>query len=320
MRVLSGVQPSGTLHLGNYFGALVQYIALQNKYETFYFIADFHAMTTVHHKEQLRQNVFQVALDYLALGLDPEKCVLFRQSDVPEVVELAWILSTVGGKGLLDRATSYKDKVQKGISASIGLYYYPILMAADMLLYQTDLVPIGADQKQHIEIAQDLAQAFNHAYQTDILKRPEPLFNQTAKVPGIDGEKMSKSYGNYIGIFENSMTARKKIMSIKTDSLPMDAPKDPETCLLFKFLCLFAGTQEIADWEQRLRLGGVGYGQMKNRLFELYEEKFAPLRQKREQISSQPDYVESVLKKGAQQARTIAMQNLKQIRKLVGLL
>lgn len=324
MRILSGVQPSGSgaLHLGNYFGAVKQHLELQHQpqYEVYYFIADFHAMTTVQDAELLRKSTLNIALDYLALGLDPKKAVFFRQSDVPEVLELAWALSVTSGKGLLDRAHSYKDKVQKGIQPSIGLYYYPVLMAADMLLYQANLVPVGQDQKQHVEITQDLAQAFNHRYKTELLKRPEILLSRNPKVPGIDGEKMSKSYGNTIDLFEPLASAQKKIMAIKTDSLPVEAPKDPDQCLVMGFLRLFAMPEETASWEARYRQGGVGYGQVKKRVAELYQETFAPFRKKREELKSNLGYVEQVLKDGSTRARKVAMQTLHEVRKVVGLL
>lgn len=319
MRVLSGIQPSGALHIGNYFGAIRQHLAMQKNYEAFYFIADYHAMTTVQDKERLAQYTWDAALDYLALGLDPAQAVFFRQSDVPEVLELAWILSVVSGKGLLDRAHSYKDKVQHGITPSIGLYYYPVLMAADILLYQPDLIPVGQDQKQHVEITQDMAQSFNHVYQTTLLKRPEPLFTSTPKVLGTDGEKMSKSYKNTIDLFEDPKSSYKKIMSIKTDSLPVEAPKDPETCLVLGLLRLFASSAEIAEWEAKYRAGGMGYGQVKKRLFELYELTFGPKREKRDSLAKQPNEIMNILRQGAEKARAVAQETLQQIRLLVGL-
>ncbi len=320
MRIFSGVQPSrGALHLGNYFGAVKQHIDCQTAYEPFYFIADLHAMTTVQDAALLKQYTFEVALDYLALGLDPVRTVFFRQSQIPETTELAWILSVVGGKGLLDRAHSYKDKVQKGLNSSIGLYYYPVLMAADILLYQADVVPVGQDQKQHVEITQDLAQAFNHRYKTELLKRPEVLFSKTPKVLGIDGDKMSKSYGNTIDIFEPLKSAQKKIMSIKTDSLPVEAPKDPETCLVLHFMRLFASPEEISTWEGRYRAGGVGYGEVKKRVFELYEQTFAAARKEREKLLNAKDHIYRILEEGESRARAVAEANMTEIRKLVGL-
>jgi tryptophanyl-tRNA synthetase len=319
MRVLSGVQPSGPLHLGNYFGAIKQHIELQDHHTVFYFIANYHAMTTVQDPATLRRYTFDVAVDYLALGLDPGRAVFFRQSDVPEVQELAWILSVVTGKGLLDRAHSFKDKVAKGITPSMGLYYYPVLMAADILLYRADLVPVGQDQVQHIEMTQDMAQSFNFTYKTDILKRPEAKLTAGARVPGLDGEKMSKSYNNTIGIFDAPKDAKKKIMSIKTDSTPVEAPKDPAACNVLTILRLFAAPDEIASWEERYRQGGTGYGEVKKRLVELYEVHLGPLRQKRAEIASRPDYVEDVLRDGARRARAEAEQTLAAVRAATGL-
>lgn len=320
MRVLSGVQPSGSLHLGNYFGAIKHHIELQEAHTVFYFIANYHAMTTVQDPDVLRRYTFDVAADYLALGLDPARAVFFRQSDVPEVQELAWVLSVVTGKGLLDRAHSFKDKTAKGITPSMGLYYYPVLMAADILLYRADLVPVGQDQVQHIEMTQDMAQSFNHTYKTDVLKRPEAKLTAGARVPGLDGEKMSKSYNNAIGIFDNPKEARKKIMSIKTDSTPVEAPKDPAACNVLSILRLFAAPDEVAEWEQRYRQGGTGYGVVKGRLFELYEAHLGPLRARRAEIAARPDYVEDVLRDGARRARAEAEQTMAAVRAATGLI
>ncbi|RMD64222.1 MAG: tryptophan--tRNA ligase, partial [Planctomycetota bacterium] len=295
MRVLSGIQPSGALHLGNYFGAIAQHIALQDEHECFYFIANYHTLTSLNDAERLRQYTFDVAVDYLALGLDPARALLFRQSDVPEVCELTWILATVTGKGLMDRAHSYKDKVARGITPNMGLYCYPILMAADILIYRSDLVPVGKDQLQHIEMTQDMAGYFNHTYKP-VFKRPEPLLGSAPVVPGIDGQKMSKSYGNTIEIFADPKTARKRFMSIKTDSTPVEAPKDPERCNCFALLKLLADKDEVAEWEQRYRAGGMGYGEVKKRLFELYEQKFGPAREKRAEWAARPDDVEDILR------------------------
>lgn len=319
MRILSGVQPSGALHLGNYFGAIQQHIQLQEGHSAFYFIADYHAMTTVQDPALLQRYVYDVAADYLALGLDPRRAVFFRQSDVPIVQELAWTLAAVTGKGLLDRAHSYKDKVAKGITPSMGLYYYPVLMAADILLYRADQVPVGQDQVQHIEMTQDMAQSFNHIYKTDALKRPEARLNKGARVPGVDGEKMSKSYGNGIGLFEPSKDAKKKIMSIKTDSTPVEAPKDPDSCTVMALLRLLASPEEIAEWEERYRRGGTGYGAVKTRLFELYEAHFGPLRQRRQEVGADRPYIESVLRDGAERARAEAEKTMAVVRAAVGL-
>ena len=237
-RFLSGVQPSGKLHLGNYFGALKQHIALQDEAEAFYFIANYHAMTTVQEGDLLARQTLDVAMDYLALGLDPEKAVFFRQSDVPEVNELAWMLSAVTGKGLLDRATSFKDKVSRGITPSMGLYYYPMLMAADILIYRSTVVPVGEDQVQHLEMTRDMALAFNATY-GEIFPLPTVRLDAGAKVPGLDGQKMSKSYGNTIEIFEEGKNLRKRVMSIVTDSTPLEEPKDPGACNVFSLFELF---------------------------------------------------------------------------------
>ena len=318
MRVLSGIQPSGVLHLGNYFGAIAQHIALQDEHECFYFIANYHTLTSLHDAERLRQYTFDVAVDYLALGLDPAKALLFRQSDVPEVCELTWILATVTGKGLMDRAHSYKDKVARGITPNMGLYCYPILMAADILIYRSDLVPVGKDQLQHIEMTQDMAGYFNNTYKP-VFKRPEPLLGPAPVVPGIDGQKMSKSYGNTIEIFAEPKTARKRFMSIKTDSTPVEAPKNPETCNCFALLKLLATPDEVAEWEQRYRAGGMGYGEVKKRLFELYEQKFGPARERRAEWLKKPDDVEDILRTSARKARAVAQEVMEEVRAACGI-
>jgi len=262
MRVLSGVQPSGALHLGNYFGAMKQHIELQAEHDCFYFIANLHALTTIQDAERLRKLTLDVALDYLAMGLDPQRVTFFRQSDVPEVTELAWILSTVTGKGLLERAHSFKDKMAKGLPVSMGLFCYPLLMAADILIYRSHLVPVGKDQVQHIEMTQDMAGYFNQTYR-EVFVRPEARLNETPVVPGVDGQKMSKSYGNTIDLFGDPKEVRKRIMSIKTDSTPVEQPKDPEKCNVFALLRLLAEPAEVQEWERRYRAGGMGYGEAK---------------------------------------------------------
>ena len=280
MRVLSGVQPSGKLHLGNYFGAMKQHIEGQLEHESFIFIANYHALTTIQDPDRLRALTLDVALDYLALGLDPDKACLFRQSDVPEVTELAWILSTVTGKGLLERAVSYKDKIAKGLSPSMGLFSYPILQAADILIYRSDAVPVGKDQVQHIEMTADMAGYFNNTYGCDVFVIPKPKLNEAAVVPGIDGEKMSKSYGNSIDLFDEPKPAKKRIMSIKTDSTPVEDPKDPDACNVFALLRLFTSAEETEEWAARYRKGGMGYGDAKKRVAELFEENFGPARER----------------------------------------
>ena len=320
MRVLSGVQPSGKLHIGNYLGAIRQHIALQDEgHECFYFIANYHSLTTIQDADRLRALTRDVAMDYLALGLDPNRALLYRQTDVPEVTELTWILATVTGKGLLDRATSYKDKIAQGVRPSMGLFSYPVLMAADILIYRSNLVPVGRDQVQHIEMAQDMAGHFNHAYGCAVLVRPEPRLNEAMIVPGVDGRKMSKSYDNAIEIFEPPKSARKKIMSIKTDSTPVEAPKDPDQCNVLTLLGHFASVEERAEWADRYRAGGIGYGEVKKRLAELFEEHFAPARARREQLAAHPDEVEDVLATAAGKARAVAAVVMDDVRRACGL-
>lgn len=319
MRVLSGIQPSGQLHLGNYFGAMKQHIELQAEHECFFFIANYHTLTTVNDAARLRQLTLDVALDYLAMGLDPARACIFRQTDVPEVTELAWILATVTGKGLLDRATSYKDKVARGITPNVGLYTYPVLMAADILIYRSDQVPVGKDQKQHVEMAQDMATYFNEAFGRPVLKRPEPRFNETPYVPGIDGQKMSKSYGNTIEIFGDAKAMNKKIMGIKTDSTPVDQPKNPDTCNVFALLKLMATPDELAEWERKYRAGGMGYGEAKKRLAELYEGFFGPRRQARADWAARPAVVEDILRESGRKARAVAQAVMTEVRDACGL-
>src|SRR5256884_7045978 len=319
MRILSGIQPTGILHIGNYFGMMRPAIALQAKGETFYFIADYHALTTIDNPETLRANSRRIALDFLACGLDPEQGALFRQSDVPQVTELTWILSTVTPKALLERAHSYKDKVARGLPASAGLFTYPVLMAADILIYDSDLVPVGKDQKQHLEIARDLAVKMNETF-GEIFKLPEPRIQPaTETVPGIDGQKMSKSYGNTIDIFGDEKEMRKRVMSIVTDSLAVDAPKDPATSTIFKLYSLVASKDEIADMRQRFVKGGTGYGDFKKQLFEKLWEYFAPMRKRREEILKDKSYIDDVLARGARCADEIANQVMQRARNAVGL-
>src|SRR6516164_2685159 len=276
-RLLSGVQPTGKLHLGNYFGAIKQHIALQDEVEGFYFIADYHSLTTIRDPAVLRENVRDAALDYLALGLDPKRTAFFRQSDVPEVTELTWILATVTNMGLVERAVSYKEKVEKGIEASVGLFTYPILMASDILIYRSHAVPVGKDQVQHIEMAADMAGRFNRAY-GEIFPIPEARLDKESKVPGTDGQKMSKSYGNTIDIFAEGKTLRKSIMGIVTDSAPKEAPKEPEGNNVFALYSLFATEEEKAALAQRYRAGGLGYGEAKELLLAKINEHLGPAR------------------------------------------
>jgi tryptophanyl-tRNA synthetase len=317
-RILSGIQPSGKLHLGNYFGAIKQHIALQNEATCFYFIADYHALTTLHDPPALCRNVHDAALDYLALGLDPEKATFFRQYDVPEVTELAWILATVTNMGLLERAVSYKEKIEKGIEASVGLFTYPVLMAADILIYRSHLVPVGKDQVQHIEMTQDMAGRFNRAY-AKVFPIPDYRLDKGAKVPGIDGQKMSKSYGNTIEIFAEGKALKKPVMSIVTDSKAVAEPKDPERCTVFALYSMFATEEEKAALAARYRAGGMGYAEAKGLLLEKITAYFAAARERRKQLEQDPAYVEEVLRKGAQRARKEAEQTMELVRKAVGL-
>ncbi len=319
MRILSGIQPSGVLHIGNYFGMMQPGIALQAEGEAFYFIADYHALTSLRDPKALRENSRRVALDFLACGLDPERAALFRQSDVPQVTELAWILSTVAPMGLLERAHSYKDKVARGMTASVGLFNYPVLMAADILIYDSDIVPVGKDQKQHIEITRDLALKMNETY-GEIFKLPEPRIQAaTEVVPGIDGQKMSKSYHNNIDIFGDETETRKRVMSVVTDSTPVEAPKDPARSTVFQLYSLCATKNEIAEMRDRFQKGGTGYGDFKKELFEKLWEYFEPMRKRREEILADKSYIDTVLSRGAKRANQVANQVMQRVRGAVGL-
>jgi tryptophanyl-tRNA synthetase len=320
MRILSGIQPSGTLRLGNYFGMMRPAIELQHQGEAFYFIADYHSMTSLFDAEQRRQNSLNVALDFLACGLDPQKSVFFRQSDVPEVCELAWILSTLTPMSMLEKAHSYKDKVAKGIPINHGLFAYPVLMAADILIYDSNVVPVGQDQKQHVEMTRDMAIKFNEAYgETFVIPEPQ-IKGETAKVPGLDGEKMSKSYGNTLEIFGEEKALRKKVMGIKMDSRTPEEPKpDADQNLAIQLLKLVAPAEVAVDFENRLRAGGLGYGDLKKGLFEHYWNHFADARKKRADLAANLDYVNAVLADGAAKARALAQGVLKRARKNCGL-
>jgi tryptophanyl-tRNA synthetase len=319
MRILSGIQPSGVLHIGNYFGMMRPAIALQAEGEALYFIADYHALTSLRDPHALRANSRRVALDFLACGLDPERATVFRHSDVPQVTELAWILSTVAPMGLLERAHSYKDKLARGMAATVGLFNYPVLMAADILIYDSDIVPVGKDQKQHIEITRDLAVKMNETF-GPIFKLPEARIQAaTETVLGIDGQKMSKSYGNNIDIFGDEKETRKRVMSIVTDSTPVDAPKDPANSTIFKLYSLFASKDEIASMRERFKKGGTGYGDFKKQLFEKLWEYFAPMRKRREEILRDKSYIDDVLAHGAKRANEIADPVMGRVRKAVGL-
>ncbi|HZT22368.1 MAG TPA: tryptophan--tRNA ligase [Verrucomicrobiae bacterium] len=320
MRILSGIQPSGALHLGNYFGMMRPAIELQEKGEAFYFIADYHSMTSLFDAAQRRQNTLEVALDFLACGLDPNRAVFFKQSDVPEVCELAWLLSTVTPMGLLERAHSYKDKIAKGISPHHGLFAYPVLMAADILIYDSNVVPVGRDQKQHVEMTRDIAAKFNEQYGQTFVIPEAQIREEVAVVPGTDGQKMSKSYGNTIEIFGDEKSLRKKIMSIVMDSRTPQEPKpDAEKNLAIQLLKLVAPAEVAGEFENRLRAGGLGYGELKNALFEHYWNYFARARKKRAELAANPDYVRQVLAAGAARARALAQTVLKRARKNCGL-
>ncbi len=319
MRVLSGIQPTGRFHWGNYFGAIQQYIALQTNEQAFYFIADLHALTSVRDRQALEQNTWDAAIDLLALGLNPDHATLFRQSDIPEVTELMWLLMTVTQFSLLEKCHSYKDKVAKGIAPDAGLFTYPVLMAADILLYDSDIVPVGADQIQHLEVTRDIAQRFNSTYGGEFLHLPNArVLEEGAKVPGTDGEKMSKSYGNTIEIFEADKPLRKKIMSIKTDSTPMEAPKNPDACSVFTLYKLFATPEQQSALAERYRAGGMGYGEAKQAVYDAAMNYFAAARAKRVELAANPGYVEDVLQAGAQRARAKGQEVLQRVRDACG--
>jgi tryptophanyl-tRNA synthetase len=320
MRVLSGIQPSGKLHIGNYFGMMKPALALQGDNEVFLFIANYHALTSIGDAEELRQHTIDVALDLLACGLEPEKTVLYRQSAIPEVNELAWMLSTITPMGLLERGHSFKDKTAKGIASNHALFAYPVLMAADILIVNSDIVPVGKDQKQHLEMTRDIAQKFNNRF-GEVFKLPEPqIKDDVAVVPGIDGEKMSKSYNNTIDIFGESLKkTRKQIMSVITDSKPLEDPKDPDTCNVFALYKLFADEAQIQEMRANYTGGNYGYGHAKKALAELFETYFEPMRARREELEQHVDYVEDVLRKGADRAREETAKVMSSARQAMGL-
>jgi tryptophanyl-tRNA synthetase len=319
MRILSGIQPSGKLHLGNYFGMMRPALQLQEQGEAYLFIANYHALTSLHDREQLMQGTWDVALDFLACGLDPERTVFFRQSDVPEVHELTWLLSIVTPMGLLERCHSYKDKTARGIAASHGLFAYPVLMAADILLYQSNVVPVGRDQKQHVEVTRDIAIKFNNEF-GEVFTIPEPSIpDEVAVVPGLDGQKMSKSYGNTIELFGDMKETKARIMKIVTDSKVLEDPKDPATCNVFALYKLFASDAQRQEMEANYRGGNYGYGHAKKALAAIFEETFETFRARRAELQANPDYVEEVLRKGAERARAEATKTLDRARDAVGL-
>lgn len=317
-RVLSGIQPSGQLHIGNYFGMMSRMIQYQEQNELYCFIVDYHALTTINDRKRLESNTLNAAMDFLALGLDPDKATFWIQSDVPQVTELTWLLSTVTGMGLLERATSYKDKITRGISPNVGLFSYPILMAADILCFGGDIVPVGKDQKQHLEMTRDIAQRFNKIY-GDVFIVPDSDINTTLQlIPGIDGQKMSKSYGNDIPIFTDEKIIRKKIMSITTDSTPIDEPKDKNTPL-FQIYSLFLDGKEQKELESRFDSSGLRYGDVKKELADKVIAYFQPYREKREYLENHLDYVTQVLKDGSQKAAVEADKYLTAARSAMGL-
>lgn len=318
--ILSGIQPSGRLHLGNYFGAIRQHLDFQEKGEPYYFIANYHSLTSLQDGERLRRYTFDVALDYLALGMNPEKCTFFAQSDVPQVLELAWILGTLTPVSMMEKGVSYKDKVAHGLSPNIGLFTYPVLQAADILIYHSDIVPVGADQKQNIEISRDLAARFNHVYGGDYLKIPEPyIVESVATVPGTDGRKMSKSYNNTIDIFDSGKALKKKVMSVVTDSIPLESPKDPDKCHVFALIRLFASDARREEISEKYRAGGYGYGHAKKELLALIEDFFAESRERRRELADKPDMVWDMLSDGGRRARERAEQVMLPVREVTGI-
>lgn len=322
MRILSGLTPSADgVHIGNYYGAIREWISLQDdpKHEALYFIAVYHALISVQDRNMLEHNIHSTALDYLALGLNPERAAIYRQQDLPEVCELTWILSTLTPMGLLERCHAYKDKIANGQAASHGLFAYPVLMAADILLPRADQVPVGQDQKQHVEVTRDIAIKFNQVY-GDVFPLPEPRINQdTAKVPGIDGRKMSKSYGNAIKIFDTEKRVRKTIMKTVTDSAGVEEPKTPEGNIIYELYKLMASPDQVKEMADRFRAGGYGYGEAKQALFEQFMDVFGPFRKRREELEAKPNEVEEALQAGAARAREIARETMESVRTAVGI-
>jgi len=321
MTILSGITPSGRLHIGNYFGAMRQHIDMQNQGDAYYFIANYHALTSRHDGVLMRRHTLDIAIDYLSLGLDPSKCVFFAQSDVPQVTELSWILGTMCPVSLMEKAVSYKDKVAQGLSANVGLFTYPILQAADILIYHSDLVPVGADQKQHIEITRDLAIKFNNTYGEGLLRLPDAhIVKEVATVPGVDGRKMSKSYNNTIGIFDEGKELKEKVMSIQTDSTPLEEPKDPDACNVFALIKLVADAGVSADIATKYRAGGYGYGHAKKDLLGLLEAYFQGARERRKEFQNDEQAVLNILKAGGEKARERAESVMVPIREAAGIM
>lgn len=319
MRYLSGIQPSGDFHIGNYFGMMKKMIDSQEEHDLFAFIVDFHALTSVNNPDKLRTGTQNAIIDWLALGLDPDQATFWIQSDVPEVTELAWILSCVTPHGLLERAHSYKDKVARGGMPNLGLFTYPVLMAADILAYNAEKVPVGKDQKQHLEMARDIAIKFNNHYGETFIVPEEEINDEVAVVPGIDGQKMSKSYNNYIEIFAPDNIIKKKVMSIQTDSTPVEEPKNPNTCNVFALYKLFAQKEELSAMRTKYEAGGMGYGDAKKMLLEKILNYFEPFKAKRTELAKDKNKLDKIMKKGAAKARDIAVPTLDLVRKRVGL-
>lgn len=319
--ILSGITPSGKLHIGNYFGAIRQHIAMQEDGDAFYFIANYHSLTALRDGEKVRQNSIDIALDYLALGLNPQKATFFLQSDVVQHAELTWILGSICPVSLMEKAVAYKDKVSKGMSPNIGLFTYPVLQAADILIYNADVVPVGQDQKQNLEICRDLAAKFNHIYNAQILKLPKAHIVKTvATVPGIDGQKMSKSYHNTIGIFDEGKVLKERVMAIETDSTPLDEPKDPETCNVFALIKLFASPELRDEIAAKYRAGGYGYGHAKKELLGLIDTYFAEAREKRKELVQDLDFVKDVLAEGGKKARARAKTVMDSVYEATGMI
>jgi tryptophanyl-tRNA synthetase len=319
MRILSGIQPSGQLHIGNYFGMMRPMIRNMDRGELYAFIVNLHALTSVQDRERLARDTLGAAADFLALGLDPDRCIFWVQSDVPEVTELTWILSAVTPMGLLERCHSYKDKIAKGIAPSHGLFAYPVLMAADILLYQANLVPVGKDQKQHVEVTRDIAIKFNHTFGETFVVPEEEIDKDVATVPGLDGQKMSKSYGNTIPIFTGAKDLKKQVMAIVTDSKPVEEPKDPGTCNLYNIYKLFAPADRLREVHDLYVNGGAMYGKIKLELVDILWEYFREAREKREELMNEAGYLHEILRQGAEKAREKAVPTLKLVRERVGL-
>ncbi len=320
MTIVSGIQPSGNLHLGNYFGAIQQFLQfIDGGHRCYYFLANYHALTSLRDSDRLRELTISTAADYIALGLDPDRCTVYLQSDIPEVCELQWILTTVTPMGLLERCHAYKDKIAQGLSADHGLFAYPVLQAADILITRANFVPVGQDQKQHIEVTRDIAQYFNGAY-GEVLTIPDAFIpDSVAVVPGRDGRKMSKSYGNTIELFAPDEEVRKQIFSVATDSIPVAEPKDPDNSNLYAILKLFCTPEAAQAWADRFRSGGLSYREVKQALLESFMEKFGPARRRRQELEKEPGYIKEILKRGAARAREIGRPLVEQVRDAVGI-